>query len=683
MKDLLQMFQKYKNSKIAVYGLGVETERALPELEKNFQVIGLLDGYRDDGELYGKPIISMTLAVKENVELIMVIARPGSCRAIAKRVGDQCTEHGIRLLDIRGNDLLDQQRIAYDFIEVDGITKNDLLRLINSADIVSFDLFDTLVMRQVLFSSDVFDLMNGRLKMLGIFLKDFSGKRLEAEKYLSRAMAPTLLEIYAWLVETHGIEMISPQELAELEWEMDYSLLLPRREICELLGKVIAEGKEVYIVTDSYYTEGQIRKLLDKCGISGYRDVLVSCKYQTGKTQGLFKKLKEKTIGKNCLHIGDDIVADIESAKKNGIAACRIYSGADFLGLTGYLGLWEQINGISDRVKVGMFVSKIFNSPFQFEVDNKRIYVNSASDIGYLFFAPMISDFVLWLYRQLEKRGIGTIWFCARDGYLIKKLFDELKSDISSIYFLTSRTAAIRAGIESEEDIRFVGEMHFNGSLKEQLKERFDVADTQNRGERLADYKEEILRKASENRGNYRAYINGLETREGEIAFFDFVAKGTSQMFLSRLIENHLIGFYFLQLEEEYMREKKVDIIPFYPTEERDSSAIFDNYYIMETILTSSMPSVKGFDSQGKPLYAKETRKSRDIECFQNVQNGIYEFFKTYLELCQGVDMENNKKLDEAFLVLVHSIAINDEGFLRLTVEDPFFNRTTKMTDLI
>ena len=42
-----------------------------------------------------------------------------------------------------------------------------------------------------------------------------------------------------------------------------------------------------------------------------------------------------------------------------------------------------------------------------------------------------------------------------------------------------------------------------------------------------------------------------------------------------------------------------------------------------------------------------------------------------------------NKKLDEIFLTLVHNVEIRDKDFLSLTVEDPFFNRMTDITDVL
>lgn len=44
------------------------------------------------------------------------------------------------------------------------------------------------------------------------------------------------------------------------------------------------------------------------------------------------------------------------------------------------------------------------------------------------------------------------------------------------MYWRTSRIAAIRAGVENEEDIRYVGNMKFSGSLFEQLEERLGLS---------------------------------------------------------------------------------------------------------------------------------------------------------------------------------------------------------------
>ena len=680
----MQLLQKYENSKIAIYGLGTETEKVLHEIAGRFHVIGLLDGYKTDGILYGMPIIPLTEAIERQVKLILVVARPGSCKAIAKRIGKRCVEAQIDLLDVRGRDLCAVPKITYDFQGSAGITREQLWQKIQENDVLSVDLFDTLIVRKTLLPTDVFELVDYRLKERGIFIEDFCGKRLESEKNLGKSAAPTLCQIYFYMKETYSLPEIMPEELAELEWSIDCELLIPRQELCALIAEAYEQGKEVYIVSDTYYTKKQLLSLLHKLNIVCYTDVFASCDYGTGKLQKLFEQLLNRVDGKSCLHIGDDIAADVESPGKYGIVSCQIYSVLELLEMVGYLGLWDCLERPQDRIKAGMFAARLFNSPFQFETEKREITVDNAYDIGYLLFAPIISDFVIWFGEQVKQDGIKNIWFGARDGYLIQKMYDAWKQDTPSSYFLISRTAAIRAGIENKEDLEYVGGMKFSGTLREQIWKRFGVSIVdEKKGGALLDYSEEILACAAMNRENYKHYIKGMEIREGDIAFFDFVAKGTSQMYLSRLLENHLKGLYFLRLEEESMCDKGLDILPFYQKEEMENSAIFENYYILETMLTSPEPSVQGFDEQGTPVYAEETRNEKDIQCFQSAQEGIFDYFTAYLSLCPNLTGGVNKKLDEQFLALIHNLSILDKDFLNLKVEDPFFNRMTDMTDLL
>lgn len=61
------LFADYKYTKIALYGLGTETEKVLKEFAKDYEIVGLLDGFQENGELYGKSIISLDDAIKKEV----------------------------------------------------------------------------------------------------------------------------------------------------------------------------------------------------------------------------------------------------------------------------------------------------------------------------------------------------------------------------------------------------------------------------------------------------------------------------------------------------------------------------------------------------------------------------------------------------------------------------------------
>ncbi len=682
MTKIEEQLELYKAESIAIYGLGTETQRFLTDHEGEITVTGLLDGFRTDGQMYGYPIIPIEDTVKYGVNLIIVVARPGSCKAIAKRIGGFCRENKIALFDVRGRDLLEESAVAYDFQGLAAEPRKTLLDKIAKAEVVSFDLMDTLLMRKVMSYTDVFELLGIRLGKAGIHIPEFARLRLAAEKECSQDGAPILEKIYGKVLELADRTSISAKELAEMEWELDRTLIVPRRSMCELFREIIRSGKKVVITTDNYYSKEWIASLLSEYDLEGYAELFVSCDVGTSKTQKLFERVIERTGIEpgRILHIGDDEYADVEKAAGFGLDTFRIYRAVDFFDQLAGLGMETDVSDISDRVKVGLFLARVFNDPFCFEREDRRLSVGDESDIGYLFCAPMITDFTLWMQESISRQGFGQVLFGARDGYLFDKLYEICGKDARSYYFLTSRTAAIRAGMETQEDIDYVDGMKYSGTPKEALKERFGIEERELAGR---DRIVAILEKAKYQRENYRRYIERLGLDEGKLAFFDFVAKGTTQMYLQKLFTQHLKGFYFLQLEPEFMADKGLDIEPFYSEEEKDSSAIFDNYYILETILTAPFPQMKEMGPDGEPVYAKETRSESDLKCFERAQDGIIEYFKEYLDIVPESARTVNKRLDEKLLELVNKVKILDEDFLSLKVEDPFFGRMTAMTDVV
>lgn len=683
MAKLEEVLKQNKGRKTALYGLGTETGRFLNEHREDMTVIGLLDSFREEGELYGCPVIPLKSAIAWGVSLIIVVARPGSCKAIARKIGDICREHQVALLDVRGCDLLAPKAAAYDFRDTEGESKAKLMEKIGRAKIVSFDLFDTLIMRKVWDYTDLFELLEKRLIGQGIHIPDFARLRLSAEKECSRDHAPDLVEIYDEVLRRAGGSFLSAEELAEMEWRFDFSLMLPRNSVCDVFREAVAAGKPVVITTDSYYSTDQIRQILSRFCLDKTRMLLVSCEKGTSKTQRLFEYLRDMggCQREAVLHIGDSVTADIECARKQGMDTYRVYSGSDLFDLLGGVGTEGEIQGLSDRVKAGLFVSRMFNNPFVFEGDDRKLAVSDGADMGYLFCGPIITDFSIWLRDRVKQIKLSQILFCARDGFLVGRLYRRIDRETKAFYFLVSRTAAIRAGVENDEDLAYVDSMKFSGARTESLRVRFGTEVSGIRDEKTRN--EAILNRSRLLRGNYRKYIRKLGIREEETGLFDFVAKGTTQMYLQKLFSQHIKGFYFLQPEPEFMADKGLDIEPFYSDEEKNTSAVFDNYYILETILTSPYPQVEEFDEDGYPIYSRETRSGKNIECFKRAQDGIVSYFEDYISILPEEEWKQNKGLDEVFLALVNRVEIQDREFMELTVEDPFFGRMTAITDII
>ena len=660
---------------IAIYGLSTETERFLPELQKEYDIFGLLDGFRTDGEMYGLPIRDLSEVIAAGIKKIIVIARPGSCKAIAKRVGNVCKKNGIELFDIRGNDLLEEKKVSFSLENIKGKKREELFSEIEESDVISFDLFDTLVMRRVPEYTDLFEILASKLDKKGIIIPDFPAIRLAVEKELSKNAAPRLEEIYDEVIIRSGVKGIIAKELDELEWKTDFSLLTPRESICSIFRAAVEDGKRVIVITDSYYTKDRIKKILERFDLSGYESIFVSCEFGSSKTQDLFYLAKNElnVSEEDCiLHIGDDEYADIESADKAGLKSFKLLSGAEYFEALGGLGTGGSVRTISDKIKIGLLISKIFNDPFDFQSPGHRIELHSSFDIGYIFVAPILTDYVLWLHEKMDEDAIKTVLFCARDGYLLKELFDLVSEDTRSHYFLSSRVAAIRAGTDNENDIEYVESMKFFGTEEEKLDVRFGVSN-----------REEIIAHTKVCRRNYKQYIDSLGLEKEETAFFDFVAKGTVQLFLSKLVEPQLKGYYFIQNEPEFMKDKDLLIEPFYTEEEKNKSTIFDHYYVLETILTSPDPQVAEFDESGAPIFFEETRSKKDIACILRAQEGIKAYFKDYISVVPPKQRVIDKELDEMILSMVSKISITDPDFMDLKVEDPFFGRMTDIKDLL
>ena len=526
--------------------------------------------------------------------------------------------------------------------------------------------------------TDVFELIEFKLKEQGIELCDLAKIRLAGEKELSKSGAPRLTDIYGWVINHKGDCTLSAAELANLEWETDKSLVYPREGMAELLAEIVSLGKTIIVTTDTYYDQKQIEELLRLMGYSHIDRVYVSSELNISKATGLYQIIKTDHPNKKILHIGDDEYVDVEKASEYGFRNFYIYGAKTLFEKLGELGLANDINLYADKTKIGLMLSRLLSNPFRFEKHDLKISINNAEDIGYYICGPMVLDFALWFKDKLSEIKAESSLLLARDGYLMKNILEKIKCKPESVYFLTSRTSAIRAGIENEEDIAYVDSMKFFGSFEENMLTRYGIILNKGESKNAA-----IINKSKTQRTNYRAYISKLNIGSGTTVVFDFVAKGTIQLFLQKIMHRHLKGLYFLQLEPEFMADKDIEIESFYTEAERDKSAIFDSYYILESILTSPMPSVNEFDSDGNPVYAEETRSEENIKCVLKMQQGILNYVDDYLKLVPSELRVINKQLDERLLSLIGKFQVTDEKFRSLVVEDPFFGRMTAMEDVL
>jgi len=238
-------------------------------------------------------------------------------------------------------------------------TRDALIKEIEIHDIISFDIFDTLVMRKVYYNKDVFRQMAQRLDPVwGI---DFFTARTEAEFTLSRETYPYIEAIYDDVLRRCPCLKGQKEALIADEIALEKELIIPRQEVVEVFDLAKNMGKMVNIVSDMYFHEDTIRMILDNVGVAGYQKLLVSSEYQSSKPQHLFEKyLKEIPAGR-CLHIGDSWECDILPAGKLGIDTFRLKMSTEIYE-------YEENTippaDLQQRTRVAEYVAKEYNSPF-------------------------------------------------------------------------------------------------------------------------------------------------------------------------------------------------------------------------------------------------------------------------------------------------------------------------------
>ena len=154
-------FQKgmapFQQEPLVLYGTGKNTPAVL-ELTQGFTFAGLMDRDADNiGKVfYGKQVLSPE-DVAASSKKIVIIARNTIVPIIYRRIRDFAEKNGISIYHYTGR-LLKETEQTNDAADLDywNHSYEDLKAAVAGHDVISFDIFDTLVGRRVLQPKDIF-----------------------------------------------------------------------------------------------------------------------------------------------------------------------------------------------------------------------------------------------------------------------------------------------------------------------------------------------------------------------------------------------------------------------------------------------------------------------------------------------------------------------------------------------
>ena len=684
--------------RLLLYGLSDATGEILATLPQ-LPVVGLLDGFQTSGEMYGKRIVALADAVQLGAEAIVVVARAASVRIIARRIEGFCRTHGIRVYDVAGQDLLARRAEAVVDHPYFAVTRQELERAIDAHDVISFDIFDTLVQRRVPQPEDIFDLLEAQCGIDG-----FAQARMRAEHALYRGGGnPTIADIYAAMREACGWSAERAPELCTAEMALERRLLVPRTGMVEAVSYAKAQGKTVCLISDMYLPSDWLLEMLAACGFPAVDAIFVSCEYRRFKTQGLFEAARAQFPAASYLHVGDNEEADGTAARAYGFEAFHVASARELAELSTWREPLGQAVSLPERLLVGELLVLLFCNPFALARSGGRPCLRTGRALGAAIFGPMVAAFFYWVLRQARGRQDVVLWG-ARDGYLFAKMQEELSRALPAgmraqlprgVYFYTSRMAAMPLALHTAEDVQELARMGFDGTPEELLKKRFCLQDEELSArlpEEPADayalrHVSMILRRTKELRACAENYIKKLELTGKRVAFVDLVSSGSCHMATEDLIGRALQGYYLIHIQDSSPRKAKLSCQAFLEDGTLLSlrTALARNYEPLETVVMSEEPTLAGFDATGTPVFGKEPRTEEELADLREVQAGILSLFRTMLPWAEVFLRENVRPsfVDALYGCLQQRrTRIPHCSLAEAVVTDDFTNRTFQMKDM-
>lgn len=456
---------------------------------------------------------------------------------------------------------------------------NLLLEKVSHYDVVSFDIFDTLLTRKVYDPDDVFRIIENEYSNRDS-MKDYFERRKKSEK-VWRENNPekdcSIHDIYSEYSRLYNITKKEAEYIKNIEIQKELELIIPRRNMIDVFNSIIERkkyrpgGQKIILTSDMYLTDDIITNMLMSNGFSGWDMIYLSNSIHKRKDQyTMWGYLQEKYPGKSIIHIGDNEETDVHAPLEYGITTTHIMSGRKMFQISGYGGALNSGVGrinLGDRVALGLIVnSKLFNKTRFYDNNRYILNTNNLHDYAYTALGPIFISYFQWLIDYIGRdKDNKDILFLSREGYFLQKMYHLIKkyentqNHIHDTYFLTSRRGISVPTIKKQSDIdEIISEAkEFKGTIQQFISEymgvdtneRFNVdlsLDTSIVKTVVNNQKSEIFSNAKKEKVAYGSYINKL-LKSKNLVIIDVGYNATTQKYLSKFLGSsyQITGCYF------------------------------------------------------------------------------------------------------------------------------------------
>ena len=546
-----------------------------------------------------------------------------------------------------------------------------LAERLSAYDVVSFDVFDTLLFRPFSSPEDLFYIVGQKLDYL-----DFRRIRMEAEQRARERCLKekghrevTLSDIYDWLEQEAGIPK---EEGMRAEQEAEEALCFANPYMLEVFRLLRGKGKRIIALSDMYLPSAVIAKMLEKCGFSGIVGCFVSCEYGCSKSDGNLYGKAEQLLGTGrFIHVGDTRVSDGENARKAGWESVLYGNvnaeGAPFRAM--------EMSPVTGSIYRGLVNAHLHNGL----KGRDRDY-----ECGFVYGGIFALGYCQFIHNYVQEHGIEKILFLARDGDILSRVYRLLYPEEEAAgkirYVLWSRLAAVKLTAryyKYDYFRRFLFHKVNQGFTLEQIFEAMELSDllpgltaesgaagaslrgkdtlTDKNVHAVKDYLnrhwEEVLSHYESQLETGRRYYEKALDGAASAAVVDIGWAGSGAMALNVLVNRvwklncEITGILAgtntrhnaePDMSEAQLADGKLVSYLFSQSHNRDlwerHNASKGDNVAMEKLLSSPFPSFRGFRGPDWEAQALRPRFDEEAGQAERIQAGILDFCRLYLE---------------------------------------------------
>lgn len=250
-----------------------------------------------------------------------------------------------------------------------------LFNEVKNFDVVSLDIFDTVLRRE--FTEPEY----AKLK-LGQYLADldvvstpqaFVALRNQMEFEIRQGNDfkgdVSIIDVYRALAEFWSCEEEQALEYMHIEFSFDLEQIKAKDEMVNLVYRLAELGREIWFISDIYYTELQVVAMLKKIGMTIPYRLFVSSELGLRKDNGTMWQYIKNRLTEDKLshiHIGDNVRADAQICGDFGLTNMHVLHPVDKWQASGFKPVFHSDNHLNETeiLKWGKLVGNLGRYPF-------------------------------------------------------------------------------------------------------------------------------------------------------------------------------------------------------------------------------------------------------------------------------------------------------------------------------